>query len=62
MKLYHVQDGDRPMWVVADSYAMAVERWKEKVSDENPLDCPTKLDVGDPDGVTLVCDEDEVLL
>ena len=61
-KLYHVQDHDRPMWVVAESYQDAVDRWKEKIAEENPEDCPTKDDVEDPQGVQFVCDDDELLL
>lgn len=58
MKLFNVQDSDRPMWVIADSYGHAVERWKVLVAKENDMWLD---DVEDPQGVHFVCDHDELL-
>lgn len=51
LSLFHVQDGDRPMWVIAENYGQAAERWREQIAKENPDD-----DCGDdqPDGVSLI--------
>lgn len=49
--LYHVQDSDRPMYVVADGWQDAVDRWRAQIAAENPdSDCSEDQ----PDGVTLV--------
>jgi len=56
-QLYHVQDPDRPMFVVALSMQDAVSRWEAHIREEN--DC----DAGDPpQGVTHTCDERDLLL
>lgn len=54
MKLYHVQDGDRPMWVVADDFEHAARRWRCQVAKEDPDERAGPDDVEGPDGVTLV--------
>ena len=59
MNLYHVQDSDRPMWVVADDYGDAERRWRSQIAGEN--ECPPG-DCDPPDGVSLVAsgtDKDE---
>ena len=38
MNLYHVQDADRPMYVVAFSYGHAVELWEEVIREENDIE------------------------
>ena len=58
MKLYNVQDGDRPMWVLANSFGDALTRWKYHIAKENEMDFK---DVDDPQGVHFVCDDDELL-
>lgn len=51
MNLFQVQDSDRPMWVVAESYGHAVKRWREQIAKENPTDdCSGE----EPDGVNLI--------
>jgi len=57
MPLYKVQDSDRPMFVVGESFERALEMWKVQVASENP-DC----DVSPPDGITLVADDLEILI
>lgn len=56
MNLYHVQDSDRPMWVIAATWGGAVEKWKAKIREENGGVCDDE-----PQGVQFVCDEDELL-
>lgn len=55
-KLYHVQDNDRPLFVIAGSWASAVALWKRAIAIENELDAE---DVDEPKGVQLVAEEDE---
>ncbi len=58
MSLFHVQDGDRPMWVVADNFQQAHHKWAEKVAEEN--DCsPLELDM--PHGISFICEADDLL-
>lgn len=51
LSLFQVQDSDRSMWVIAENYGDAVERWQKQISHENPGD-----DCSDdqPDGVNLI--------
>ena len=55
MKLFNVQDSDRPMFVVATDWQNALDKWKAKVREENEGECD------EPQGIQLVCDEDELL-
>lgn len=57
--IYHIQDPDRPMWVISESYQDAIKQWKEFVAQEN--DTPV-AEVDDPAGVHLVCQHDELLI
>lgn len=57
MNLYFVQDTDRPMHIVADSYGEAVTRWQKQIQRENDSgDC----DHEEPQGVTLVAEGSNV--
>ncbi len=56
--LYHIQDNDRPMWVLASNYGEAVERWKQHIAPEN--ECLPE-DVEEPMGVSFVCDANDIL-
>lgn len=59
MKLFHVQDSDRPLYIVADDFSAAVTRWRQVILAENEGEFePGELP--DPDGVSLVCDDDEL--
>jgi len=62
MKLYYVQDADRPLHVLAEDLAHAVGRWKAQISREDPESFPTADHVDDPDGAHVICDGTEVLL
>jgi hypothetical protein len=62
LSLYHVQNSDRPMFVVAEDWNGAAERWAQLIAEE---DCCTVEELGDdikPDGVAMVCDADDLLL
>lgn len=56
--LYYIQDGDRPMYVVASSWVSAIDLWKAKIAVENDQ---TIGEVDEPQGVQMVCDGDEFL-
>lgn len=58
MNLYHVQDNDRPMWVLAKDYGHAVTLWKRHVGEENDM---SAIVVDEPQGVQFICDEDDLL-
>lgn len=56
MPLFHVQDPDRPMWVVAMNWQEAIDRWRDVIASENDGE------VGDePDGIQFVCDDDDLI-
>jgi hypothetical protein len=60
LRLFHVRDSDRPMWVIARDWHQALQEWQEQIRRENegdPLDGPA-----DPDGIDYVCDADDLLL
>jgi len=59
MPLYHVQDDDRPAFVVAEDYAEAINKWTQAVALEEDLD-PESID--DPLGIALICDTDQLIL
>ena len=62
MKLFQVQDSDRPMWVVAVDWSDALRRWRELIYRENgDIDVENEDEV-EPQGIMLVCDGDELLL
>jgi len=58
MKLFNIQDSDRPMWIIATDFGDAVYRWKQKIADENDMAIEQ---VDEPQGCQFVCDEDELL-
>lgn len=59
MKLYRVQDDDRPMHVLALDFEDAVRRWRAQIAQENPEDdCSDEY----PEGVCLIAQNtDEAL-
>jgi len=56
MPLFHVQDSDRPLFVVAKDWHDAYEQWREQIIHENDGD------VSDPQGIQHICDNDELLI
>lgn len=59
MNLYHIQDCDRPMYVAADSWLDAINRWKVNIAVENE---ESSDDVEEPEGIVLVAKEVELIL
>lgn len=57
--LYHIQDSDRPMWVVALDWPDALNKWKELVSFENEQ---TPDEIEPCQGIQFVCDSNDLLL
>lgn len=55
MPLYHVQDDDRPMYVVANSFSHAISKWKDVIMEENDGEA------SDPKGVCLICEDDDLI-
>lgn len=55
--LFHVQDEDRPLFVVADDYGHAIRKWQNIIREEND-DC----DVGLPLGVAIVAEDNELVI
>jgi hypothetical protein len=57
MPLYHVQDKDRPGYVVAATFHEALFKWGKAVAKENGnvLSDP-------PEGVSMICDDDELIV
>jgi len=60
MKLFHVQDDDRPLYVVAESYQAAHARWAEVIRAENDMELDEEPDF--PLGISIVCGADDLLL
>jgi hypothetical protein len=58
MPLYHIQDVDRPMWVIASGYGHAVSKWKTLVAKENEI---KESEVEDPETVDFICYDDEII-
>jgi hypothetical protein len=60
MKLFFVQDSDRPMYVIAQDWKDAVHHWKQFVQQENDI---IKLeDVEDPMGVEFLADQEDIII
>lgn len=57
MPLFHVQDDDRPGYVVANDYAEAIRKWSAAVLREND-----DVDTGPPRGVSIVCDDRDLIV
>ena len=54
MNLYEVQDSDRPIYVVAESWTQALEAWKEQMIFEN--ESTPGCGVPEPSGIRLVAE------
>ena len=63
MNLYEVQDGDRPMYVVADSWQSALDMWKREIEIENGMKAGTfGGEMPEPDGIRLVCANTDITM
>lgn len=65
-KLFHVQDADRPMFIVAADWTAALEAWRNLISREDDLDTMMRfqpeLRLIEPEGIMLVCGSDDLLI
>lgn len=59
-RLFHVQDRDRPMYVLAEDWQDAVRKWRQFVHEESNDDPPPGMI--DPEGISLVAEYDDLLL
>lgn len=59
MPLFRVQDSDRPMFVVADDFQQAIDRWRAIIVLENPDDDCSQTN---PDGVEFLANDQEIIL
>ena len=57
MKLYHIQDPDRPMYVVAANWQDALSRWKSHIREENDGE-----EGDEPSGITIIAEEDDLII
>lgn len=58
MNLYHVQDSDRPMYVVRNDWQEALEAWRKVIREENNMGPD---DSCEPDGIHLVADAEDLI-
>ena len=58
-KLFHIKDYDRPMWVIAIDWEIALKKWTEFIAIENYI---SVHDVEKPLGIDFVCDDQELIL
>lgn len=56
MPLYHIQDSDRPLWIVAKDWRDALDQRKAQIALENDGD------EAEPQGIQHVCDNDELIV
>lgn len=59
MPLFHVQDDERPMFVIASDFAAALVEWTAMVAKENEDD--PDIDYT-PQGISHLGDDDEILI
>ena len=58
-KLFHVDDTERPMYIVAADWTAALEAWRSQVSAEADV---APEETPEPDGIYLVCGSDDLLI
>jgi len=59
-KLFHIQDSDRPVYVVANSFTQALAKWQVLRGIENPE--MTQPSSEYPTGIVFVANNDELIL
>jgi len=59
MPLFHVQDNDRPLWIVAKNYGQAEFIYKKVVARENEVSID---ELEPPLGISFICDDSDLLL
>lgn len=58
--LYHVQDGDRPLWVIAKDWQEALLLWRHQIRLENPDELLLRDSENQPDGISFIADVNDV--
>lgn len=56
MPLFHIQDDDRPAFVVADNFVEALRKWESAVADENDGEA------FDPEGISHIADDTDLIV
>ena len=59
MPLFHVENPERPMYVVACDYNQAHRAWKKQVATENEA---LESEVDMPAGILFVCEDSDLLI
>lgn len=54
IRLFHIQDSDRPCYVIAEDYQLAVNKWKEQIMKENEIQ--DIEEVYEPQGVQFLAE------
>ena len=60
--LFQIQDFDRPAYVIADNYHEAITKWQHALYSESPDDYKNIDDVALPNGINLICIDDEIIV
>lgn len=61
MPLFHIQDNDRPAWVVADDWNHAIKKWEKALVLEYGED-EMEGGIEPPLGIQLVCEDRELIV
>jgi len=59
MPLFHVEDTDRPVWVISPNWGLAMEYYNKAIALENECDVG---DIEPPRGVSYICDDNDILI
>lgn len=62
MPLFLVQDDDRPMYVIEESWEHALAKWRAFVAWENKLIGDHALAMEGPQGIQLICGDEDLLI
>lgn len=58
MPLFQIQDSDRPMWIVAQNYGEAEDKWRKLVAKENDM---SPEDIESPYGISFICEDNDFM-
>lgn len=58
MPLFQIQDFDRPAYVIASDFKVAVAKWKTVVAKEGDYEIE---DVNDPINVSMICSDRDLI-
>jgi len=60
MPLFHVQDNERPAYVIAKDYGEACSKWKMAIAKENDID-PQEI-IDEPMGIAYLSDDTDLIV